>query len=207
MDLIKYGRKNIKGFLDSINFLSYKQKEKYNLFDYLWNKEEYETLFYELFRLYNKQLQQIIIELFVKFWKIDQEKINNFLKFNNSFSFIFDMFYAAFNFACWEISKNINYKKFKKYIKLVEKNFFFSQEDLGESYKYGCYFFAEIIEKTAIIFYNSELQFDGLSDSSKIKTKDYQEKMKKSNKEIIKDIPIKKWSEFEENYHSLRNSI
>ncbi|MER1967974.1 hypothetical protein [Castellaniella sp. GW247-6E4] len=68
--LAEAGRVNHGRSIESLNFLESAHGDIFTFFDYLWNKRQFSTLFFELWRIHRLQITQLCRMILLSIWKI-----------------------------------------------------------------------------------------------------------------------------------------
>lgn len=71
-------RENLAGKSQALRFLKSINPELFDLCDYLWNSECYQTLFIELWRLHESQIKRLCKTLVLKEWNVPAGEVNAF---------------------------------------------------------------------------------------------------------------------------------
>jgi hypothetical protein len=74
------GRENLNGNLHTMQFLKLINPKLFDLCDYLWNMEQFHTLFVELWRLHESQINRLCKAVFRKEWKVAASEVNDFFE-------------------------------------------------------------------------------------------------------------------------------
>ena len=77
--LVNHGRLNQAGAQEVLKVLKGAQPKSYELCDYLWNQGEYQTLFMELWRLHEAQINQLFEILILREWRVYDAEFSEFL--------------------------------------------------------------------------------------------------------------------------------
>jgi len=78
--LADYGRINHTGKEQAIRFLELVNPELFELCDFLWNSEQYKTLYMELWRLHEGQINRLCKAMLFKEWGVPVQEINTFFE-------------------------------------------------------------------------------------------------------------------------------
>jgi hypothetical protein len=78
--LLEHGRENLAGPTGNLNFLAEIDRVQFELCDYLWNSRRLQSLFIELYRLYERQIKHLCIALFHMKWQVSQYEVNTFFE-------------------------------------------------------------------------------------------------------------------------------
>ena len=78
--LAEGGRENLTGKSQAINFLKSTNPKLFHLTDYFWNSGCIDTLFVELWRLHESQINRLCIALFRQEWKVAIGEVNAFFE-------------------------------------------------------------------------------------------------------------------------------
>lgn len=76
--LTQHGRLNHCGAAESLSILEIPQPRRFQLCDYLWNQGEFQTLFVELWRLHEAQINRLCKAQFRKEWAVPACEVNTF---------------------------------------------------------------------------------------------------------------------------------
>lgn len=72
------GRNNLTEATQSIRFLKPISPKMFELFDYLWNSDQHQTLFVELWRLHERQINRLCKAVLRKEWRVPARDVNAF---------------------------------------------------------------------------------------------------------------------------------
>lgn len=98
-------RNNLCGFTANLNFLRQIDSDRYQFYDYLWNSDKLTSLFIELYRLHEHQIDQFCRIKFDREWQISSHEINNFLSDDVYSINKWTLFQEAFNESVADICK------------------------------------------------------------------------------------------------------
>lgn len=73
--LSEAGRVNHGESIDKLRFLKPAHDRMYVLYDYLWNQEQFDTLFFELWRLYRLQVMRLCKMLLLSEWGVSEDQV------------------------------------------------------------------------------------------------------------------------------------
>jgi len=91
--LEKHGRDNLAGPAGHLAFLKSAGSSRFNLFDYLWNRQDLETLFAQLWQAREQQVRNLCAVFFSRAWGVQTEEIDEFFLrnlFNANGSVLFE---------------------------------------------------------------------------------------------------------------------
>ncbi|MBI2725890.1 MAG: hypothetical protein HYX42_06540 [Polaromonas sp.] len=74
-----HGRENLGGPAGSLEFLKTLDPKQFNMLDYLWNKQAFQTLFLELSRMHGGQLLRLCKIFIERSWGVPAAEVNQFL--------------------------------------------------------------------------------------------------------------------------------
>lgn len=95
--LEQHGRLNHSGAAESLSILKIPQPRRFQLCDYLWNQGELQTLFIELWRIHESQINRICKAQFRKEWSVPAHEVNAFFSSEGLGVDGWKLFSAVFN--------------------------------------------------------------------------------------------------------------
>jgi peptidoglycan/xylan/chitin deacetylase (PgdA/CDA1 family) len=161
------GRENIAGQTQAIKFLEPIKPKIFKLLDYLWNSEEYETLFSELWRLHKSQINKLCAAVFEKEWKVPHEEVTDY--FNKSDLNISPqtLFRAVFDVPWYQVigMGDVSYRDWQGIETKLSLGYPVIPKTTLEE---GCVLVCKIVESTAAWGGSQANEYDGLAELSSI---------------------------------------
>lgn len=161
------GRENIAGKTQAIKFLEPIKPKLFKLLDYLWNSEEYETLFLELWRLHKSQSNKLCAAVFQKEWKVPHEEITDYFDKSDLIINPQTLFRAVFDVSWYQVigMDDVAYKDWQG----IETKLSLGYNTVSKTtLEEGCVLVCEIVESTAAWGISRLNEYDGLAQLSSI---------------------------------------
>jgi hypothetical protein len=197
-----HGRENLAGAVSNLGFLKELDVDHYQYFDYLWNNRMLQSLFVELYRLHERQINQLSTAMFCKSWQVPARNVNAFFEDRQSAIDGWRLFQAAFGIS-WVNASNCSVGTHEEWVavrnQLIHGRAHLSSERLEE----GCVYLCNIIESVAKWGRLQEsISYDGITRLEDIGVQtertadgDLGERLKEAE-DNIPSISDKVWNEF-----------
>ncbi|MES1976555.1 MAG: hypothetical protein V4451_00875 [Pseudomonadota bacterium] len=91
-----HGRENLGGPACSLAFLRVLDPKQFNVLDYLWHKQAFQTLFLELSRMHGEQLLRLCKIFFGRHWGVPAAEVDQFLVQSASVDDVHLLFFRTF---------------------------------------------------------------------------------------------------------------
>jgi hypothetical protein len=143
--LARDGRENVSHHLQSIHFLRPMSPKAFRLLDYMWNCGDYPALFVELWRLHQKQINELCRLIFLKEWKVSPENVNDFFGKTNETVSGYDLFSRVCDTPLEEIP-DYEHKSYKRLERLVTQLLSVGFTDAGYKLEDDCLFICKLLE-------------------------------------------------------------
>ncbi len=165
--LDKHGRINHAGLTDRLRFLQPLDHYAFILCDYLWNQGHLELLLVELWRLHERQINQLCKVKFLKEWKVPPDEVNTF--FQNQ-SLVIDswlLFSTVFG-STWQRGADLDDGQYRDWIALRNDLIHGRSSAAAWQLERGCIFICRAIE-TLVSWGNSQsMAYNGISHLASI---------------------------------------
>ena len=161
------GRENIAGKSQAIKFLEPIKPKLFKLLDYLWNSEEYETLFLELWRLHKSQSNKLCAAVFQKEWKVPHKEVTDYFDKSDLFISPQTLFRAVFDVSWYQVidMNDVAYKDWQR----IETKLSLGYNKVSKTtLEEGCVLVCKIVESNAAWGISRLNEYDGLAQLSSI---------------------------------------
>lgn len=200
-NLARDGRENLAGAAQAIRFLGPINQRLFELCDYLWNTEQFQTLFIELWRLHERQINTLCIAELLKEWNVPAHEVNSLFENPGMAIDGWRLFVGVFD-KSWQETTGIEEETHADWVRLRNQlvhGFGSAPRDLLEA---GCLYLCKALESLAAWGMTQPIAYDGLAHLETIgitthKTADG--KMTDRLEEIAGEIagfPTKRWERF-----------
>ncbi|MEQ8612611.1 MAG: hypothetical protein RIC37_01200 [Gammaproteobacteria bacterium] len=196
-----HGRLNHAGRAASLRFLEYIYPSLFKLYDYLWNTCQLETLYLELWRLHERQINNLCKAVIRKEWSVPVSDINSF--FEDSASVIDGryLFIGVFG-QNWQSAACIDEEAYNQWGILHKKLVHGHSTTPNQVLVDGCMFFCHALEALVAWGNSQPIGYDGISSLESIgiptcKTEDDSiiDLIEDVGNEV-RDLPNKRWEQF-----------
>jgi hypothetical protein len=165
--LFQHGRLNHYGPSSALSVLKNSQFNHFELCDYLWNKGEFPTLFLELWRLHEAQVNRLCKAFLRKEWSIPADEINRFFNAEELSIDGSDLFEALF-FLRWHQVSGFVQGKHKMWV-TIRNQMIKSRSSIAPSrLEEGCIYLCKVIDGMAEWGLQQSFSYDGLADLDSI---------------------------------------
>ena len=163
----KDSRENVAGKSQAIQFLEPIRPKLFKLLDYLWNSEEYETLFLELWRLHKSQSNKLCSTVFQKEWKVPHKEVTDYFEKSDLIISPQTLFRVVFDVS-WYQAMSIDVVAYKDW-RGIEKKLSLGHNKVSKTtLEEGCVFLCKVLESTAAWGISQVNEYDGLAQLSSI---------------------------------------
>lgn len=188
--LAEHGRENLGGGADNLKFLKEIDAVHYQLCDYLWNSRMLQSLFIELYRLHERQINQLCKAMFCKVWQVPACEVNALFEDDTLAIDGWRLFQAVFG-KSWVEASGCSEEEHKGWVKVCDQLFHESAHISLDKIEEGCVYVCGIIESIAKWGRVQEaIGYDGITHLGKL-----DEQVKEVGSEVGLSYS-KKWGEF-----------
>lgn len=160
--LQEHGRLNHMGAADSLRFLEATQPQLFELCDYLWNQEHFQTLFVELWRLHESQISRLCKAYLRKMWKIPAAEVNAFFSEEGLAIDGWRLFNAIFENQ-WISAAGVAEVEYKSWVN-IRNQLIHGRSSVGKSeLETSCAYLCRLMENIASWGSKQTLAYDGLA--------------------------------------------
>ena len=160
--LQSFGRINFSGLPASVEALAEPLGPEFRLLDYLWNEEKIETLFIELWRLHEKQINSFCRALFRNVWCVPAHETEAFFNSDGVGLDGWRLFEAVFQ-QSWQSAGLSDAQEHKQWVG-VRNNVVHGRESMKPAeLKQGCEYLGTVISAMQIWGLEQEFNFDGIA--------------------------------------------
>jgi len=159
--LQEHGRLNHAGAADSLRFIEDSQPQLFELCDYLWNQGAFQTLFVELWRLHEVQINRLCKMHLGKEWRIPVGEVNAFFR-DGLLADGWKLFDALFN-SQWTQEVGVVEAEYKVWLH-VRNQLICGRVpvDIAEL-EAGCAYLCQLTERLAAWGLHQSFAYDGLA--------------------------------------------
>ena len=159
--LQKHGRMNHTGELVALQFLKLSNPETYRLCDYLWNTEDFKTLYLTLWNILEGQVNRICRVQLRTVWNIPEVEINTFFEQLHLCSDGIVLFKEIFGQKLWDLAGKME-KDHLKWVNLRGSIIRGYSSTNPEKSKIGCLYMCQLIFKLGEYGKRQVFNYDGL---------------------------------------------
>lgn len=207
-DLELHGRTNHAGAAANLSFLRAAHPRLFELCDYLWNRRHLQSLYVELWRMYERQINKLCKAELRKQWRVPAFEVNAF--FENP-SFVIDgwrLFSGVFG-RTWQDAVRFEKSEYQSWVDLRNTLIHGRASAPSRRLEDGCIFLCSAIESLSSWGKAQPIQYDGIDHLGAIgvptcKTADGS--LIDRLEEVADDtpnFPVKKWRQFTANMLSV----
>jgi hypothetical protein len=198
--LEQHDRINHVGQSPRLDFLRAALPHQFDLCDYLWNKEAYQTLFVELWRLHEAQINRLCKAYLRKEWQVPANEVNAFFGDSGLRIDGWRLFEGLFKLS-WRLAVNTDKSNYGHWLNVRNQLVHGRSSSPTDLLKEGCIFISQIILALAEYGKKQPFKYDGLAHLGSIglptiKNADGSlSELLDERKKDIKDFPKKRWEE------------
>ena len=160
--LESFGRTSISGLPISITELALPLGSKFELVDYLWSGQKFDTLFIELWRLHEKQIILFCRALFRNVWCVPASEAEDFFTSDIVGLDGWRLFETVFQ-QSWQSAGEFDAQEHKQWLS-VRNNLIHGRESVKPAeLKEGCEYLGTVISALRIWGLKQEFSFDGIA--------------------------------------------
>ena len=160
--LAQHGRLNHSGAAESLSILKIPQPRRFELCDYLWNQGEFQTLFVELWRIHEAQINRLCKAQFRKAWSIPASEVNSFFAAEGAAVDGWRLFDALFE-TRWQQATGISEQIHKDWVKVRNQLIHARSSIAPAELEQGCVYICEVMSKLATWGLEQPFKYDGLA--------------------------------------------
>ncbi len=142
--LNEYGRNNYAGLTDRLRFLQPLHPRAFNLCDFLWNQGHLDALFVELWRLHERQINQLCKAFLRKEWQVPAAEVNAFFE-DRSLAIDGGRLFSAVFDVSWQKAADIDGGQYKYWLALRDCLIHSCSSATKEQLEDGCAFLCCVI--------------------------------------------------------------
>ena len=161
------GRTNLSGNQEILGHLKKRIVKEVGLWDYLWNDQQFETLFIDLWRMHETQIDRLCRAVFQKEWRVPVSEVNLFFGEQSASIDGARLFLQVFGVSVSTVLllNETEYSEWRKARnQVVHGRLALKPEDL----EYGCIYLVSVLDQLADWGEAQTIAFDGLSHTSGI---------------------------------------
>lgn len=160
--LEKHGRLNHAGPASALLVLKASQSRQYELCDFLWNRGAFQSLFIELWRLHEAQINRLSKAQLRKEWSIPASKVNAFFAADGVAVEGWRLFEALFD-TRWQAATGISEQIHKDWTKVRNQLVHARSSIAPAKLEQGCIYLCEVMSKLATWGLEQPFKYDGLA--------------------------------------------
>jgi hypothetical protein len=200
-DITDGGRENLTGKSQAMRFLNPINPKLFELCDYLWNTEQFQTLFVELWLLHERQINKLCKAVLRKEWKVAASEVNAF--FENSDLAIdgWRLFVGVFE-KSWQEATGIDEETLRGWVRMRNQLVHGRSTVRRDMMETGCLHLCKALESLAAWGRLQPIGYDGLTHLGVIGIPTYKTadgRLTDRLEEVAGDIsgfPTKRWERF-----------
>jgi len=202
--LTQHGRLNHSGASESLSILRIPQPRRFQLCDYLWNQGEFQTLFVELWRIHDGQINRLCKAFFRKSLCVPSREVNMFFSSEGLNVDGWILFNAVFQIP-WSHAASVDEIEYLHWKKVRNQLVHGRSTVHPAQLEQGCVALCEIIRRLAEWGSTQTIAFDGLAHLGSIrlptvKTADGSlEDVLEDVRDDIEGFPVRRWEELKRN--------
>ncbi len=196
-----HGRTNHAGAATHLRFLKTAHPRLFELFDYLWNAGHLQTLFAELWRLHERQINQLCKGELRKQWRVPACEVNAFFE---STLLVIDgwrLFAGVFGKA-WQDAAGLEKACYKEWVDFRNALIHGRSSPPSQRLEDGCVFLCSVISSLSSWGRSQIVQYDGIDHLGSIGLPTYKTadgSLTDRLEEVAEDIqnfPRNRWEQF-----------
>jgi hypothetical protein len=195
------GRENPSGVRCELAFLQLLQPRTFSICDYLWNSGHLRSLFVELWRLHEGQINKLCKAVLRKEWQVPASEVNAFFEDNNLAIDGWQLFAGVFG-SSWQDASGVSGDVYQEWVSLRNQLIHGRGTAPKQRLEEGCVYLCGIIAALAAWGKAQSIAYDGLVHLGTIglptcKTADgsLTDRLEELSAEIP-NFPTKKWERF-----------
>jgi hypothetical protein len=196
-----HGRTNHAGATARLGFLKTRHSRLFELCDYLWSSCHYESLFVELWRLHETQLNKLCKAELRKRWRVPTVEVNAFFE-STSLAIDGVLLLAGVFGRTWQDATGLDRSEYQAWFKILKTLIHGRSSGPSQRLQDGCVFLCSAIESLSSWGKAHPIQYDGIDHLGSIgipTSKTADGSLTDRLEEVaddINDFPLKKWEQF-----------
>ncbi len=189
--LSEYGRHNHAGLADRLRFLQPLHPSAFDVCDYLWNQGHYASLFVELWRLHERQINQLCKAVFRKEWQVPAHEVNAFFEDRTVAIDGWSLFNAVFEITLQQAAR-VDGRQYKDWMALRNNLIHGQSTAPAAQLEEGCALLCRAIEALAAWGQSQPMVYDGISHLDSIGIPTYKTSdgsLIDRLEEVVDDVP------------------
>jgi hypothetical protein len=199
--LVEHGRLNHAGASSALSVIRDKRPIQYDLCDYLWNTGNFDTLFVELWRLHEGQINRLSKAYLRKVWRIPAYEVNAFFGDKGVSIDGWRLFELLFDLG-WQNATGIDQDTHIFWVK-IRNQLVHSRSSIEQTkIEQGCVYLCDIINKLSNWGLSQSWSYDGLVHLGSIglpTSKTAEASLEENLSERLDSVPkhlLKQWQRF-----------
>ena len=194
-------RPNHAGITVKLGFLKKIYPQLFSLYDYLWNAGHFQTLFFELWSLHEKQINKLCKAELHKQWGVPAVEVNMFFESTSLAINSLRLFAGVFG-KTWQSAVSLQQSDQQNWIDLRNTLIYGRSSASLQQLEDGCVFLCRAIESLAVWGKAQSIRYDGIDQLGSIGIPTYKISEGSLNdrlEELAEEIPgfsKKKWKQF-----------
>lgn len=160
--LSEHGRVNQLGSASNLRILARSLRKAFELCDFLWNEGHFPTLFGELWRLHEAQVNRLCKAVLRKEWRVPARDVNAFFEQEGLGVDGFRLFRGLFG-ESWQLLAELDADEFSKWVGIRNQLVHGKGEVEGAVLEQGCVFVCEAMARLAEWGLAQSIAYDGLA--------------------------------------------
>jgi len=160
--LEEHGRLNHAGAAAAIRVLKEPRPQQYELCDFLWNQGAFDTLFLELWRLHESQINRLCRAQLRKVWSIPATEVNAFFDSDGVLVDGWRLFEALFE-TKWQVATGTDLSTHKEWVKVRNQLIHARSSSPPAKLEQGCVYLCDVLQKIAEWGLKQPFAYDGLA--------------------------------------------
>lgn len=208
--LEEHGRLNHAGPASALLVLKASQSRQYEFCDFLWNQSSFQTLFVELWRLHEAQINRLSKAKLRQQWSIPASEVNAFFAADGVAVDGWRLFEMLFE-TRWEEATGISEQIHKDWTKVRNQLIHARSSIAPAELEQGCVYLCEVMSKLAFWGLEQPFKYDGLAHLGSIglpTSKTAEGSLSEKVQEVAgktPNFPKKRWAAFKEKCLDLAN--
>lgn len=196
-----HGRENLAGPADNLRFIKDIDSTHYQFCDYLWNSHRFETLFIELYRLHERQINKLCKAVLRKEWRVPAKEINAFFENSALVGDGYRLLGGVFGLS-WQAAVAVDQADYRDWVALRNQLVHGRASAPRQRLEEGCIYLCHAINALMEWGKNQPFGYDGLSHLGTIGIPTYKtadDKLTDRLEEVANEIPnfpVKRWNQF-----------
>lgn len=196
-----HDRANHSGAATKLRFLKTTCPQLFELCDYLWNADHFQSLFVELWRLHERQINKLCKAELCKQWRVPAVDVNAFFESPSLAIDGWRLFVGVFG-KTWQSAVNLEESEYWAWVDLSNTLIHGRSSAPRQCLEDGCVFLCSAIESLSAWGKAQPIHYDGIDHLGSIGIPTYKmadgsltDRLEEVADEIL-DFPKKKWEQF-----------